>query len=492
MNSTVRTKGIVGAPDSSISTTITHTVTLGKGGYVSPLTITSTGTIEPGSAGATGLVVPKGMIGAVVLNQGRIAGGGSNNNGGNAGVGVVASSGTLTNDGAIIGGAGGREGAFGIIHGTAGGSGVYLSGGTLINAGDIAGGHGGDGGRSNGEYGGSGGSGVYVDGGTLITSGTISGGAGGEGDPNGAGGDAVQFGTTAATLIVDPGAAFGGLVVANGVNDVLQLAGTSAGTLNGSQFIGFATITEAAGAIWTLAGGHGLSTSGSLDIDGTLRGSGVVQGAILDDGKIAAVGGLLDLTGPITGSGLLVVHNNATLELGRATTLNVGYGEGTATLQLAAQSSFTGAIKGLAVGDTIVFSNETVSSAVLSGRVLTVTGSAGVTDYTVKGALAGNHFMVEADQHTVILASGPRAGLAPASFLAPEPMLAAPTDAAPPAVPMLAELTSLATPWTDATHMDGGAGNGIDPNTYFSGEGGLDTNHHGVHDATWHHVGHVG
>ena len=93
-----------------------------------------------------------------------------------------------------------------------GGTGVSLLGGTLINAGTIQGGNGGY-----GVYGyttaGNGGAGVYLDGGTLTTSGAIGGGGGGAdlgGSQNGAAGDAVLFGAQAATLVIDPGATFGG------------------------------------------------------------------------------------------------------------------------------------------------------------------------------------------------------------------------------------------------------------------------------------------
>ncbi len=116
--------------------------------------------------------------------------------------------GVITNENQIYGGRGGTGG----LKGGKGGIGAYLDGGTLINSGSIEGGSGGTGFAGTGGHGAAG---VYLNGGTLITSGTIQGGNGGTGSTNGAVGDAVQFGTALGLLIIDPGAAFTGNVVAN-------------------------------------------------------------------------------------------------------------------------------------------------------------------------------------------------------------------------------------------------------------------------------------
>ncbi len=96
-----------------------------------------------------------------------------------------------------------------------------------------------------------GGTGIYLNGGTLINAGTIAGGAGGLGYSKV--GDAVRFGTAAATLIVDPGAVFTGLVAGNSSNDTLVLgSAATTGTLShlGTQFTGLTRIVENAGARW--------------------------------------------------------------------------------------------------------------------------------------------------------------------------------------------------------------------------------------------------
>jgi hypothetical protein len=102
-----------------------------------------------------------------------------------------------------------------------GGFGVNLTAGTVTNTGSISGG---TGGTSSSSQGGHGGAGVLLDGGTLTTSGTLSGGAGGTGTTTGAAGDAVQFGSVASTLIVDPGAVFTGAIGGFGLVDTIDIA----------------------------------------------------------------------------------------------------------------------------------------------------------------------------------------------------------------------------------------------------------------------------
>ena len=288
MSRTITTNGTLGATsDSSISTTITSTVTLGSGGYLSPLTITNTGAIDPTNAGATGLVVPEGMTGASIDNQGRVAGATNPPHSGSGGIGVDLESGTLTNGGTIDGGtggplvlSGGRPSQVVAFPGAGGAGANVVSGGSLVNDGIITGGTGGIGGTIFYEIrivktpGAPGGSGVYLDGGTLTNDGIIIGGTGGTG-PGGTGaggigvslnggmvitsgsitggsggGSAVQFGTVAAELIVDPGAVFGGAISGFALGDTIELTGV---TENGFNYGGgILTLDETGGGTATL------------------------------------------------------------------------------------------------------------------------------------------------------------------------------------------------------------------------------------------------
>jgi hypothetical protein len=222
---------------SGISTTLTSTVTLGGTAHPSPLTITATGVVAPTNVGAAG--VHNNTVGNVLTNNGTIQGGAGSSStvGGSGGIGAnFKLSGTLTNTGSIAGGAGG--------------------------VGSMTGGHGG--------------AGVFWNGGTLENAGTISGGKGGTGTTSGAAGDAVQFGSAASTLMVDPGAVFNGHVVANAsVNDVLELSGTEAGSTAiklGTEFTNFSTLTFLPGAAWTVDAGTHAAPSSGLAINGFTTG----------------------------------------------------------------------------------------------------------------------------------------------------------------------------------------------------------------------------
>ena len=139
-----------------------------------------------------------------------------------------------------------------------------------------------------------------------------------------------------------------------------------------------------------------------------LTGNGSVSEPIVNNGTISAAGGLLDLNGPITGSGQLNIGAGATLELGGATAETVSFGGNVGTLKIDNPASFTGAITGLAAGDVIDLGGLTATSAVVNGSTLTLTAGGQTYKYQVAGAgLAGNVFALENDGHGgTILALG--------------------------------------------------------------------------------------
>ena len=310
--------------------------------------------------------------GAIVSNTGLITGGAGGDNetspggGSNGGVGVVLSGAQLVNAGTIRGGTGyqnsdGRNYA---------GDGVILSGGTVTNTGTIMGGIASSSSLK------SLGAGVYINGGTLITSGLI---AGSQLKVSKHFGDAVVFGKTAATLELQSGATFVGNIAANGTNDTLLLAGAAAGTLAGlgSQFAGFTTVTEAAGATWTLSGTTTLAASTLLTANGSLTFGGDVTGA----GTVA-----LTTASEVTVTGAL---NVSTVEF------TAGSNQ---TLLLDKPASTTATLAGFAQSDKIDLVNLLANGARFANGTLTLLeNGAAVATLTLAGDYATANFNLISD-----------------------------------------------------------------------------------------------
>ena len=313
---------------STINTTITHGVTLGSPGYLSPLTITSTGGIAPVRHRCHRSLRHRrrGLRPEPRWDRRRHrrcrhrrhprprrrCGG----TGGTGGSGVDLAAGSLINHGAIAGGAGG-------IGGT-GGQGVHRRGRPRRHRRHRRHWcrcHGGQPDqlrhdhrrhvwlwwhrrqrqrrRSPARSTRHRGIGVRLEsGGTLTNAGLIRGGIGLSGIA-----DAVYFGGGASRLTLDPGASFSGAVVANAAfSNVLELASSAnAGTLSGlsSEFTGFANVTIDAGASWTLVSAtlgtaYTITDAGTLTNTSNLSGAGVTvvaDGSLINPGTIAGSAG---------------------------------------------------------------------------------------------------------------------------------------------------------------------------------------------------------
>jgi hypothetical protein len=360
----------------------------------------------------------------------------------------------VDNAGTITGGAGGVL-AYGTGTGGTGGAGVSLAGmGELQNSGVISGGTGGAIIHTGSGTGGTGGLGVYIDGGTLINAGTITGGAGGFGNvANGAAGTAIQFGTLAATLIVDPGAVFVGDVMANAaMTDILQLAGTTPGTFSGlgTQFTGFTDVKEHAGADWTLTGTNSLSAAtqltdaGALTVTGTLQaagltlaggtltdaagativlgndanaqsgsitvaeaatlsGSGTIVGPVVIDGILAAHGGTLTIENSIAGFGTMRIDGDATLVAdGSLNVTHIAFGLGGGGDLVLAQPVPTQTpfptFFGFGTGDKIDLQNLKATSLTFANGTLTLEHGSKILDsLTFSGDYTSANFTLASD-----------------------------------------------------------------------------------------------
>ncbi len=253
-----------------------------------------------------------------------------------------------------------------------------------------------------------------------------------------------------ATLTLSGSASGGGPVFTNAA--VLQLSGngsviqsfdTATGTLKpleqtlssiaagGSLQVlssrGYTTTLNLTGS-GTIQLGGGTFQANSLTVTngGRLYGNGIVANAPINSGKIEAFGGLLKVNGDITGSGVLQINNDSTLELGGATAQTATFATGAdGTLKLGTATSFTGTIAGITLGDVIDLADipvATIKSVSFAGGPLTITRTAGPNlVYNVSGTgldPTQNHFAVSADGaggSLLTLAAGPSAKFAATS-----------------------------------------------------------------------------
>ncbi len=297
---------------STISSTVTFGVTLGTGGYNSPLTITGTGRIQPGYGNpsdilgtvlvGSSIALTSTLAGGYVLNQGILAGyngyAGQANPGRqhNGGAGVLITGGTsLENQGTITGG------NAGILLGGESGRGAagVITSGALDNAmaGTIVGGEG-------GFYGG-GYDGVVSSGVTLTNEGRIEGGGNvryqyqtGAGEP---GGDGIRL-TNAEASISNSGIVTGG----NGYGFYQYMGsnrlriGVGGAGISGHYILNHGTVQGGNGE----NGGAGVSTD-FLRNFGTVIGGTAKADAPTDIGGAGAVSAYVYNSGSILGGTVL-------------------------------------------------------------------------------------------------------------------------------------------------------------------------------------------
>jgi autotransporter-associated beta strand protein len=341
-----------GDPSSTI--TLLNNVVLGSAttlpAFAKPVTV------QTGSYLLTGFNAPAAptaggglnfAAGSQLTNAGTLRGG----KGGDAfryyagvgGAGVNLSSGSLRNEGTILGGQGGLTDAggsdgFGVTYnGGMGGAGVALSGGSLTNNGRIAGGNGGSvtnaAGNTAHYFGGGGGTGAQLVGGSHANgaSGTIVGGNGGAGQNTGGSysggvGGGTGLSLSAGATFVNDGAIAGG----NGAKEVHNNRGGGGGigaSVSDSTIVNNGTIAGGtsdggwSGAVINGAGGSGLALTNSAAINtGTIRGGlgGSANGAIAVGGAGVAMS-----NSTITNSGA-ILGGNGPLSNGVSGPGNVG------------------------------------------------------------------------------------------------------------------------------------------------------------------------
>ena len=183
---------------------------------------------------------------------------------------------------------------------------------------------------------------------------------------------------------------------------------------NGADLIISGTVKLDGGGTITLDGVHDAITGNShamLDnISDTISGAGTIAVPVDNDGTIAAVGGLLKITGNVTGDGHLQIGNNATLELGGTSTEIVAFEGPNGTLKIdstGTSSKFCveGNSSGLPAGDVIDLVNiafdPSKDSYNSTTDILTISDGHGHTVQIdiVGGIGSGNNFTFASDGH---------------------------------------------------------------------------------------------
>lgn len=380
------------APAVSSGTTLAG----GAGGAGGDATAASNADPGAGGGGGAGVIIGSGAGSVSLTNSGTLKGGagGAGGNGGYAGSGggggdgllVLGAGAVITNatGGTITGGAGGSPGTFQDGQGQAGGyggggAGVNLVGASasLNNSGTITGGGAGVS-PVNSAQTGTPGVGVRAWGGaTVVTSGAIVGGSNSSGQA-----DSVLFSGGGNQLTIEAGATFTGNIVStsgstNG-GDTLTLGGSANGSFNVGLVSGFANDTKTGTSTWTLTGTSTSATPWTVT-DGLLNFSSVSN---FGTGTITLNGGGLQwatgTTTDISGSLAAIGSNGGTFDTnGNNVTFSTGLTgtggitkQGSGTLTLNAQNSFTGAT-------TVNAGTLAIGSGVSNGN--TLSSSTGMT-----------------------------------------------------------------------------------------------------------------
>ena len=165
-----------------------------------------------------------------------------------------------------------------------------------------------------------------------------------------------------------------------------------------------------------LSGGAVSASSLMVGKGATIIGFGLVSGPLADGGSIKAQGGVLDITGAVSGAGLSNINANATLELDAADSAPVKFlSSTTGSLELLQSQSFTGSVSGLGAGDSLdlrdisfVSAGEATFSGKSSGGTLTVSDGTHQAKINLIGNYMASIWTASSDGHGGTIVVDPR------------------------------------------------------------------------------------
>jgi len=227
--------------------------------------------------------------------------------------------------------------------------------------------------------------------------------------------------------------------------------------LQGRNYLTFGTLAVNTAGMFNLQAGT--VTTAGLDINGgVVQGHATLVGPVVNAGTLRAVGGTLDVTGLLSGTGFDTFdydqHNGtlaavgSTLELHGVTSGQTIIMNGYDTLQLDTPATFGGTITARA-GDKITLEGITATSAAVANNVLTVSnGAQVVASLAVSGNYAGDRFAV-----TPAAGGSTISVQAPVAASAPLPVGAAAATPVPP-TPVPAIIPAVTYGWTRGVSGD--------------------------------------
>jgi hypothetical protein len=163
-------------------------------------------------------------------------------------------------------------------------------------------------------------------------------------------------------------------------------------SLADESFTNAGTILMSGGSLTELTDGGSFPAVGVLDAaGGHIKGFGVINAPLLDNGVVEASGGTLTLDQAVSGAGTLQIDAGATLNLAAVSNGVTAAFFGANALLGLSPPSFLGAIRNFAVSDHIDLASTSASAASFSGSsiVVTLTGGGTLTLATTS-ALAGS------------------------------------------------------------------------------------------------------
>jgi hypothetical protein len=163
--------------------------------------------------------------------------------------------------------------------------------------------------------------------------------------------------------------------------------------------------------------GGTVTTAAIINAGGLVQGFGTIVGGLQNNGTVMVIGGTLDLSGGLTGTGVVDFDydllagvpsaTGSTLEVNSVSSGQTIVMDGRDTLQLDVPAAFAGTIEA-AIGDKIALKGMTATSAVLTNGALVVSNGTTVVDtLTLSGSYAGDAFAASGSTVTITAAVTP-------------------------------------------------------------------------------------